>query len=495
MQSRRPCGSPLRSLVAVVVLIFASCFTSRCFAFVQASFKLLSLPWLYGLVCSYSNCVVEEEGVPFAAWEQALLRQLLIHRAYRLPSTGSQIGPVGEAQIKFSDSEWKAKLAANQYLVLRQKATEPGVYLCAGCLAAGIKQPLYTSEMKFDCGCGWPGFWTNVHQNVIEMKDADGRRCEILCSHCHGHLGHVFRGEGFGFSTDERHCVNSLSLAFMKKDTEEIILPSYQGPVFGLSESTRSSFGFAEGCRRACRGRGHNQPRALSAVPHSRCPDSADVQVRTSHLCLAGWGGDIGRSADSADWAELVEPAAVRAGDILLGDPARFFSEQTSPAFRRIGLQGGIPADYPRRERLRYLPVLLLTEVDKDAGTAQGVWLTLRDFINFFHSRPLLYGVTMVHPYPEVPGSKLLSEGIYAWVEEGEGSSLRIRFFLNHIQWRQGELAAELAPGENTWLPVRCSVDVVLSETDEIDAKPLWVKVAELAGGRLEQLGRAHDLM
>eukprot|EP00434_Breviolum_minutum_P027975 symbB.v1.2.024751.t1/scaffold2367.1/size81165/4 len=445
MQSRRPCGSPLRSLVAVVVLIFASCFTSRCFAFVQASFKLLSLPWLYGLVCSYSNCVVEEEGVPFAAWEQALLRQLLIHRAYRLPSTGSQIGPVGEAQIKFSDSEWKAKLAANQYLVLRQKATEPG--------------------------------------------------CEILCSHCHGHLGHVFRGEGFGFSTDERHCVNSLSLAFMKKDTEEIILPSYQGPVFGLSESTRSSFGFAEGCRRACRGRGHNQPRALSAVPHSRCPDSADVQVRTSHLCLAGWGGDIGRSADSADWAELVEPAAVRAGDILLGDPARFFSEQTSPAFRRIGLQGGIPADYPRRERLRYLPVLLLTEVDKDAGTAQGVWLTLRDFINFFHSRPLLYGVTMVHPYPEVPGSKLLSEGIYAWVEEGEGSSLRIRFFLNHIQWRQGELAAELAPGENTWLPVRCSVDVVLSETDEIDAKPLWVKVAELAGGRLEQLGRAHDLM
>ncbi|CAL1170642.1 unnamed protein product [Cladocopium goreaui] len=255
-----------------------------------------------------------------------------------------------------------------------------------------------------------------------------------------------------------------------------------------------------------------------------RAEEAAEEEQDTTNLelfrqsLIQGWGaGEIGRSSDSADWAELVEPAAVRAGDILLGDPARFFSEQTSPAFRRIGLQGGIPADYPRRERLRYLPVLLLTEVDKDAGTAKGVWLTLRtgqllgDFINFFHSRPLLYGgptqsnsVTMVHPYPEVPGSKLLSEGLYvggsfegaqAWVEEGEGSSLRIRFFLNHIQWRQGELAAELAPGENTWLPVRCSVDVVLSETDEIDAKPLWVKVAELAGGKLEELGRAHDLM
>ncbi|CAK9084301.1 UPF0301 protein SRU_0495, partial [Durusdinium trenchii] len=238
--------------------------------------------------------------------------------------------------------------------------------------------------------------------------------------------------------------------------------------------------------------------------------DTTNVELFRQSL-IQGWGaGEVGRSSDSADWAELVDPDAVQAGDMLLGHPARFFSERTSPAFTRIGLQGGIPADYPRRERLRYLPVLLLTEVNKEAGTAKGVWLTLRtgqllgDFIDFFHSRPLLYGgptpsesVTMIHPYPEVPGSKKLSDDIYlggsfegaqAWVEEGEGSSLRIRFFLNHIEWRQGELAAELAP-ENTWLPVRCSVDVVLSETDAIDAKPLWVKVAELAGGELEELG------
>ncbi|CAK9007404.1 Peptide methionine sulfoxide reductase B5 (AtMSRB5) (Peptide-methionine (R)-S-oxide reductase) [Durusdinium trenchii] len=170
--------------------------------------------------------------------------------AYRLPSKGSQLGQAGEAGIKLSDSDWKSRLSSNQYLVLRKKATEPGhrllfpdgfdnhfeegVYFCAGCLAAGTKQALYTNKMKFDCGCGWPGFWTNVDGNVIELQDADGSRWEILCSRCHGHLGHVFRGEGFGFCTDERHCVNSMSLAFMRRGSEEIVMPSYQGPVFGF---------------------------------------------------------------------------------------------------------------------------------------------------------------------------------------------------------------------------------------------------------------------
>lgn len=129
-------------------------------------------------------------------------------------------------QLKLTDQEWEKKLTALQFIILRQKGTEPGhmlrypdgfddhfekgVYHCAGCDAA-----LYTSDMKFDCGCGWPGFWTNVKGAVYEQRDADGFRCEILCSKCDGHMGHVFRGEGFGFVTDERHCVNSLSLSFV----------------------------------------------------------------------------------------------------------------------------------------------------------------------------------------------------------------------------------------------------------------------------------------
>merc|ERR1712007_307375 len=129
--------------------------------------------------------------------------------------------------------------------VLRQKATEPGhklkfpegfddcfqvgVYYCAACYGVGRQAPLYSSKMKFDCGCGWPGFWTNVSGAVYEQKDADGRRCEILCAHCDGHLGHVFRGEKFGFCTDERHCVNSMSLVFLPASGGEVLKPTYTG--------------------------------------------------------------------------------------------------------------------------------------------------------------------------------------------------------------------------------------------------------------------------
>jgi len=92
-------------------------------------------------------------------------------------------------------------------------------------------RPLYSSRMKFDCRCGWPGFWTNVKSNVYEKRDADGRRCELLCSGCDGHLGHVFRDERYGYCTDERHCVNSVSLVFMPAAGGELVVPSYNGPV------------------------------------------------------------------------------------------------------------------------------------------------------------------------------------------------------------------------------------------------------------------------
>ncbi|CAE8591048.1 unnamed protein product [Polarella glacialis] len=157
--------------------------------------------------------------------------------------------PTGAVDVKLPDAEWKSKLPENVYKVLRQKATEPGhkltfpkgfddhkaegVYACAGCLAAGFEVPLYTSRMKFDCGCGWPGFWTNVKDAVYEKRDADGRRCEVLCSRCDGHMGHVFRGEAFGHPTDERHCVNSLSLVFLPAKGGDKVAPTYSGAVYG----------------------------------------------------------------------------------------------------------------------------------------------------------------------------------------------------------------------------------------------------------------------
>nr|CCC95763.1 unnamed protein product [Trypanosoma congolense IL3000] len=119
------------------------------------------------------------------------------------------------------DAAWREKLTPQQFRVLRQKATDPpfgifnehfeaGTYHCAAC-----RSLLYTSAMKFPCSCGWPAFYDCVPLAVLEVPDSDGVRTEILCNACRGHLGHVFRGEGFGNPPpNERHCVNGSSLVF-----------------------------------------------------------------------------------------------------------------------------------------------------------------------------------------------------------------------------------------------------------------------------------------
>jgi peptide-methionine (R)-S-oxide reductase len=143
------------------------------------------------------------------------------------------------------DAEFRKKLSRVQFQVLREAHTEPrsitrakggfddhfvpnGEYLCAACDSS-----LYNSGMKFDCGCGWPGFWTNIKDAVCEREDEDGSgRIEILCSACKSHLGHIFRGEGFrNPEPNERHCVNSVSLKF-KDQNGKVTSCSYEGPVY-----------------------------------------------------------------------------------------------------------------------------------------------------------------------------------------------------------------------------------------------------------------------
>lgn len=87
-----------------------------------------------------------------------------------------------------------------------------GVFICRKCNA-----PLFSSESKFDAGCGWPAFDSEYPDSIKRLVDKDGERIEIECANCNAHLGHEFIGEHL---TDKnvRECVNSLSIKFISKD-------------------------------------------------------------------------------------------------------------------------------------------------------------------------------------------------------------------------------------------------------------------------------------
>jgi peptide-methionine (R)-S-oxide reductase len=124
--------------------------------------------------------------------------------------------------IRKSDDEWKAQLSPEEYHVLREAGTEApwtgeyvstktvGVYSCRACGAE-----VFRSETKFDSHCGWPSFYQPSDSDAVTLLQDDSLgmvRTEVRCANCGSHLGHVFEGEGYSTPTDQRYCINSVSL-------------------------------------------------------------------------------------------------------------------------------------------------------------------------------------------------------------------------------------------------------------------------------------------
>ncbi|WP_433893312.1 peptide-methionine (R)-S-oxide reductase MsrB [Streptomyces sp. CA-111067] len=131
-------------------------------------------------------------------------------------------------EVSKTDEQWREELSPQEYAVLRKAGTErpfvgeytdtttSGVYSCRACGAE-----LFRSDTKFESHCGWPSFYDPSDSDAVELiedRSMGMKRVEVRCARCGSHLGHVFEGEGYPTPTDQRYCINSISLKLAPKE-------------------------------------------------------------------------------------------------------------------------------------------------------------------------------------------------------------------------------------------------------------------------------------
>jgi peptide methionine sulfoxide reductase msrA/msrB len=206
-----------------------------------------------------------------------------------LPSTEIENWPLKSMKKKFN------RLTKEEKHILIDKGTESpfsgkyndfsesGIYVCKQC-----NTPLYRSEDKFSSHCGWPSFDDEIPGAIVHKMDVDGRRTEILCANCDGHLGHIFEGERIT-TKNIRHCVNSISIKFISAQelktayfaggcfwgVEHLMqqLPGVVSVISGYMGGQTENPTYQEVCNKTT---GH-----LEAVEVSYLPDQIDFETLT----------------------------------------------------------------------------------------------------------------------------------------------------------------------------------------------------------------------